>query len=390
MGVSADTADSCRLCGAGLPATVLVELASAPRGAQAFLTEAEAAGDAPIAITIRQCARCGLVQTSGEPVSNWQHVIRSGGYSASMRDVRRRQFKAFLAMAGRPGLRVLEAGSGPGENLAILAQLGASAYGVEASPANVAASAAGGLTVEQVFPTSGRTLRDGPFDAFVTTNVLEHAVDPRDFLAGVRDNLVADAIGLVEVPSLERMVERRRAYDVIADHLSYFTSETLRLALELSGFEVLEIRCDWWPDDLTAIVRLRPPTTFGSAQADLDRAVAAVRGFLDAHAGHGPVAVWGASHQALTLLALAGAADVAYVIDSAPFKQGRLTPATHLHVVAPAHLAVDPPAAVLVMAAGYSEEVAQELRMGHGYKRTVGVLRDGWVETIPIPGEGSA
>ena len=53
----------------------------------------------------------------------------------------------------------------------------------------------------------------------------------------------------------------------------------------------------------------------------------------------GPVAVWGASHQALTLLALARATNVAYVVDSAPFKQGRLTPATHLRVVAPAHLA---------------------------------------------------
>ena len=196
-------------------------------------------------------------------------------------------------------------------------------------------------------------------------------------------------MGLVEVPSFERMVERRRAYDVIADHLSYFTAETLRLALELSGFEVLEIRRDWWPDDLTAIVRLRPPTTFGSAQADLDRAVAAVRGFLDANAAAGPVAVWGASHQALTLLALAGATDVAYVIDSAPFKQGRFTPATHLRVVAPSHLAVDPPAAVLVMAAGYSDEVVRSLRTEHGYERTVGVLRDGWVELVPIPGDGS-
>ena len=111
--------------------------------------------------------------------------------------------------------------------------------------------------------------------------------------------------------------------------------------------------------------------------------MAAVRGFIDVHAGIGPVAVWGASHQALTLLALAGAADVSYVIDSAPFKQGRLTPATHLSVVAPTHLAVDPPAAVLVMAAGYSDEVARSLRTEHGYERTVGVLRDGWVEIVP-------
>ena len=77
-----------------------------------------------------------------EPVPNWQHVIRSGGYSPSMRDVRRRQFEASWRRPGVPGLRVLEAGSGPGDNLAILVECGVRAYGVEASPANVAACTA--------------------------------------------------------------------------------------------------------------------------------------------------------------------------------------------------------------------------------------------------------
>ena len=387
MGVSAGTG-ACRLCGADLPGPVLVELAAAPRGAQAFLTEEDAATDAPVAIAIRQCAACGLVQATSEPVPKWQYIIRASGYSPTMRDVRRRQFEAFLSRADMPGLRVLEAGSGPGDNLAILSECGAQAFGVEASPANVEACLSRGLVVENGYPARGRPLRDGPFDAFVTTNVLEHAVDPRNFLAGIRENLVVGAIGLVEVPSLERMVERRRPYDVIADHLSYFTAATLRLALELSGFQVLEISRDWWPDDLSAIVQVRAPAPFDGAQADLDRAVAAVRGFLDANSAAGPVAVWGASHQALTLLALAHATDVAYVVDSAPFKQGLLTPATHLRVVAPAHLTVERPAAVLVMAAGYSDEVVRLLRTDHGYRGRVGILRDGGVEAVPPEGDG--
>ena len=372
----------CRLCDVDLPATALVALPSAPRGAQAFLADEDAASDAPIVLEVRACMGCGLVQACNDPVPNWQHVIRSSGYSPAMRDVRRRQFEAFLGRDHRSGLRVLEAGSGPGDNLAVLAECGAQAFGVEASPTAARACSERGLSVEIAFPTRGRVLRNSPFDAFLTTNVLEHTVDPHDFLTGIRENLVDGAIGLVEVPSFERMVERGRVYDVIADHLSYFTSATLRLTLELSGFEVLDIGHEWWPDDLTAIVRVRASLAFDGAQAVLDQAVASVRGFLDEHARHGAVAVWGASHQALTLLALTRATEVAYVVDSAPFKQGRLTPATHLRVVAPSRLAEEPPAAVLVMAAGYSDEVASLLRAEHRYQGVVGVLRDGWVERL--------
>lgn len=387
MGVT-DLSEACRLCGAGLSATPLVELPAAPRGAQAFLSDKDVASDTPISIAVRQCVACGLVQATSEPVPNWQHVIRASGYSPTMREVRQRQFSALLAMADRRELRVLEAGSGPGDNLPILAKCGVSAFGVEASATNVEECLARGLVVELGYPTQGRALRHGPFDAFISTNVLEHAVDPRDFLAGVRANLLPGAIGIVEVPSLERMIEGERAYDVIADHLSYFTAETLRLALELSGFEVIEVSREWWPDDLSATVRVREPIVFDGGQAALDRTVAAVRGFLDRNAGSGPLAVWGASHQALTLLSLARATDAAYVVDSAPFKQGRLTPATHLRVVAPSHLAKEPPGAVLVMAAGYSEEVARILRTDHGYRGPIGVLRDGWIEGAPMDDSG--
>jgi hypothetical protein len=376
--------EPCRLCGVDLPTEAVITLPSAPRGAQAFLTDDATSTDRPIALAIRACIACGLVQACSDPVPNWQHVIRSGGYSLAMREVRRRQFASLLDRLDGVDPRLLEAGSGPGDNLDVLAEHGVRAFGVEASPAAVAASTERGLSVELAFPTRGRTLRDGPFDAFVTTNVLEHAVDPRDFLAGIRENLVDGAMGIVEVPSFERMLEQRRTYDFIADHLSYFTSDTLRLTLELSGFDVLDIGHDWWPDDLTATVRVRTPVSLDGAQADLDRAVAAVRSFIDDQAHLGAVAVWGASHQALTLLALAEATDVAYVVDSAVFKQGRRTPATHLRVEPPSRLAEAPPAAVLVMAAGYSDEVARLLREEHRYAGVVGVLRDGWVERLPL------
>ena len=355
----------------------------APKGAQAFLTSDQFSADAPITLDIRQCSDCGLVQACCPPVPNWQNVIRAAGYSPAMSELRRRQVRHFLENYASPGHRVLEAGCGSGDLLEVLRESGATPFGLEASLGAVQAGRARGLSIEHGYPASGQLIHDGPFDAFVTANVLEHAVDPRDFLAGLRQNLRPQAAGMIEVPSFERMLEQRRSYDFIADHLSYFTADTLRLALEMTGFEVVEVSRDWWVDDIVAFVRVRPLADWVGAQDELESTVTQIRAFLGDHARAGrSVAVWGASHQALTLLALAECERVAYVIDSAPFKQGLFTPATHLPVVGPAHLALDPPAAILVLAAGYSDEVVRSLRDEMHYRGKVGVLRGNRVELV--------
>ena len=76
---------------------------------------------------------------------------------------------------------------------------------------------------------------------------------------------------------------------------------------------------------------------------------------------------------ALALGDLGGA--IRYVVDSAPFKQNRFTPATHLPIVPPARLADDPPAAIIVMAASYSDEVVRLIREHHRLNLPVAILR---------------
>jgi hypothetical protein len=208
-------------------------------------------------------------------------------------------------------------------------------------------------------------------------NVLEHAPDPRGFLQGVAANLEPDGVGLVEVPSLDGMIRDGRAYDWVVDHISYFTARTLSLVLELSGFDVLDVSEAWRGYDIVARVRRRPPSAAPALARDLQALARALRRLLEREASRGRrVAVWGASHQALTLLAEAGAGPfVRYVVDSAAFKQGRLTPVTHLPIVAPDVLRSDPVDLVLVMAAGYSDEVRAQLRSDLGFTGDVRVLR---------------
>ena len=75
--------------------------------------------------------------------------------------------------------------------------------------------------------------------------------------------------------------------------------------------------------------------------------------------------------------------SIRYVVDSAPFKQGKFTPATHLPVVPPATLNTDPVEAVIVMAASYSDEVAGIIARDFGGRLKVAILRENGLE---IPG----
>src|SRR5205823_4435007 len=134
------------------------------------------------------------------------------------------------------------------------------------------------------------------------------------------------------------------------DHLLYFTRETLATTLSLAGFEVLEQTEVWHEYILSATVRKRAPHDLSA----LGETRLAMQRELDEYVRRFPekrVAIWGAGHQALALIALMNLGGaIRYVVDSAPFKQGRFTPATHLPIVPPDTLRTDPVSAVIVMA----------------------------------------
>ena len=80
-------------------------------------------------------------------------------------------------------------------------------------------------------------------------------------------------------------------------------------------------------------------------------------------AARGKVAIWGASHQGFSIAASLGLGDkICYIIDSAPFKQGHIAPASHIPIVSPDAAAADPATCILIVAPGYTEEIAARIR----------------------------
>ena len=160
------------------------------------------------------------------------------------------------------------------------------------------------------------------------------------------------------------MILRERLYaEFIQDHLLYFTEDTLRRTLEMCGFEVLSCASVWHGYVLSAEVRKRRRLDVSGFLTQQEKMRQSADAFLSEMEAEGRVtAVWGAGHQALADLALLGMAErIDCVLDSADFKQNKLTPATHIPIVAPSVLAAGRIGAVLVMAGSYSEEIVRIL-----------------------------
>ncbi len=379
----AGSINNCRVCGHEFFKEPLLLYENMPKAAQ-FLPDVESLeSDKGVDLEVCQCSGCGLVQLSNDPVPYYKDVIRAAAFSEEMKDFRRKQFDSFIQKYSLKRKKIIEIGCGRGEYLSLMQQFGVDAYGLEHLEESVTQCVNSGLKVSKGFiETTAYKADYGPFDAFFILNFLEHLPDPNSTIRGIYNNLTDDAIGLVEVPNFDMILRNKLFSEFISDHLFYFTRETLIVTLRLNGFEIIDCNEVWYDYIISVIIRKRKKldiSLFYKYQEQLrDEIEEYIRRYKDKR-----VAIWGAGHQALAVISLTKIADkIRYVVDSAPFKQGKYTPATHLPIVPPDKLYTDPVDAVIVMAASYSDEVARIIQQKFGGKINVAILRDFGLEVV--------
>ena len=348
------------MCGSQLSDKATLFYPAMPKSAQHFPTPETLAEDQPLDLKIVQCSSCDLVQLDNEPVSYYREVIRASAFSKEMGLFREQQFAGFIEQYELKNKKLVEIGCGRGEYLALLNKQGVDGYGLEYAENSVQQCLHNGLQVQQGYiEHSEYALNNSPFDAFFILNFLEHIPEPLSLLKGIAHNLSCGAIGMVEVPNFDMMIRENLFTEFVTDHLCYFTRDTLQLLLGLSGFEVLECKEVWDDYILSATVRKRESLDVSGFQLAHQTLTAELNAYIN-NFEVGQVAIWGAGHQALAVMALAGlSGKIKYVVDSAPFKQNKLTPGTHLPIVSPeVFFQDDAVKALIVMAAAYSDEVA--------------------------------
>lgn len=280
-----------------------------PRGAQLLPSRETMGVDTGIDLDIYQCSRCGLVQLDIDPVPYYAKAIRST--SDSMSQFREEQLSKFIKEFD--------------------------------------------LSRERIVNIVEDRELDSQFDAFLMFNFLEHLPNPNLSLLRIHNKLTENGVGIVEVPNFDMILQKNLFSEFIRDHLFYFTEDTLNLILRLNGFKILRMESIWKNYILSTIVQKQPKLNLDSFKIEENKLKDSILSYIKKF---NSVAIWGAGHQALTLMALYNLGDrISYVVDSSPFKQGRFTPVTHLPIVSPEKLKVSPVEAIIVIVAGFVSEV---------------------------------
>jgi 2-polyprenyl-3-methyl-5-hydroxy-6-metoxy-1,4-benzoquinol methylase len=356
-----------------------------PRAAQYFPSESELSDDSGIDLGVYQCASCGLVQLNSEPVWYFKEVITATSFSEETRKIRLGQMTEFVKKFNFSGKTMLEVGSGKGEMLDILEEAGINATGMEASKEAVEEGRAKGRRmIEGYIDDDHIDLSGNLYDGFVCFNFLEHVPDPASVIRKIYNNTTQDAVGFVTVPNLTYLLETKCHYEFVADHLSYFTESTLCFAFESNGFDVIDCRVINNDNDVSIFIKKKTALDLSGDFLETENLCLKLTELIATYTGQKKkVAVWGAGHRTLALLALGQVEDIEYVVDSAIFKQGKYTPVLHREIVSPEALVNRPVDLILVMVPGiYPDEVVSTIeQMGIG--SDVAVLRNHEVQMLP-------
>ena len=366
---------NCRVCGRAFSTEPLLRYQNMPAVAQNLPDAVTLKDDVGVDLEVYQCSGCGLTQLNSQPVDYYREVIRASGFSAEMKEFRAKQFTEFVKEHSLFGKKVVEIGCGKGEYLSIMKQSGANAFGIEYADDSVAHCVKNGLSVSKGFVASADyKIDNAPFDAFFILSFLEHLPDLNSVLRGIYNNLSDDAVGIVEVPNFDMILRDNLFSEFMRDHLFYFTKETLSAVLALNGFQFVSCEEVWHNYILSVVVKKIKKldlSAFAERQNQLKKEVQEYIGQFR------NVAVWGAGHQAFAIFSLLDLGDkIKYIVDSAVFKQGKYSPATHIPIVSPDILDSDPVDAIIVMVGSYCDEVVKIIRAKYNKNINVAVLKD--------------
>lgn len=271
---------------------------------QRLLREDEVVLDAPVDLSLYRCDVCSFVSLPTGPRDDYyDDYVNAPSTSPQVQAFLREQAQVFVERFNLQDKNVLDVGCGDGGFVAKLCEAGAIASGVEPSKTQRALALARGLNVIAGPLTCDHLLDGAPFDAFATRQVLEHIEDAHGFLAAIRAHLKPDGVGLVEVPNLDMLLAQDRFFDFIPEQVNYFSSPTLRLILEMAGFEVLAVDDVQDGEALPALVRNhRPPALNGLLQR-IEPLRVEITAFMKERRAMGErIAVWGPVARASTCL----------------------------------------------------------------------------------------
>lgn len=365
---------SCRLCKRERVFN-LIKLENFPKAAQFFLADPTESVDEAVTLEILQCSNCGLVQLANDPVDYYKDVITAASLSPASKLKISSEWGSLIEKYQLKNKTLFEVGAGRGDFLEVMLDIGFDASGLEHSSLNISECLSKGIRVSSGYLSDVDVVNK--YDLVVCNNFLEHQPDIDLFINKLRSCLKDDGYLYISVPNIKYLIDKGCLYEFVADHLVYFSRSTLNLAFSMNGFEILEGYEKNNGNDLVIFARPRALVDFNEGIENVNRIVQSMKTFADgAKSKNKRLAVWGAGHRALALMAICNLEQIEFVVDSAKFKQGKYTPILHKKIISPEELVESGCDVLLVMLPGdYSQQIKKFISEA-GLKCEVVVFND--------------
>jgi len=378
--------ERCLICGGG-SLELLISIPDVPTLCNRLCaSEAEAANAPRGDIRLSYCLDCGHVVNSA---FDQAQVSYDGRFENTLTfSPRYRQYAEVTAdrlinRYGLDGKRIVEIGCGSGDFLRLLCSAGNHGEGYDPSQPT-SRSRAGRGSVEIIGRNfAAEDVREADF--VCCRHVLEHLPEPMDLLRQLRESMAirADAVVFFEVPNGLFTLDRLGIWDIIHEHVSYFTPSSLVRAFLGAGFTVccaesafddqylwLEARVDGQASPSRSPKR-PPDPLYRSFSARFAEKIAQWRRRIDElRSDRRHVVIWGAGAKGvmfLNMLRVTSSAGIDCVVDVNPRKHGHFVPLMGQKIVGPDWLLQDPPDIVVVMNPEYEREVRSmidDMRIG--------------------------
>lgn len=386
----------CRHCQAEVTLP-FIDLETAPPSNSYLSATQLAAPEKWYPLRVLVCSACWLVQT--EDYAHFEELFSSDyAYFSSFSTSWLKHAEAYVEeVAERFGLgassHVIEVASNDGYLLQYVKARGIPCLGIEPTTSTAEAARAKGIEVIEEF--FGVALADQlvaagrAADLTAANNVLAHAPDINDFVAGFARLLKPQGVATFEFPHLMRLVSECQFDTIYHEHFSYLSLSAVRTIFERNGLAVFDVaEIPTHGGSLRVFAQRRDIGRFETSPAvgallarEAREGVTSIdyyRGFqqradrikddllvflIQAKRDGESIGAYGAAAKGNTLLNYAGVRSnlLPWVVDRNPAKQGKFLPGNRLPVVDEDHLRRAKPDYVLILPWNLRAEVVAQL-----------------------------
>jgi len=388
-------ATKCRVCSAE-PLVEVLDYGTVALADGFLNSAADAAGEVKYPLALCRCEGCGHLQINEivSPDLLFRNYIYLTGVGETVLVHAQQLYEAVvkaLGQSGKPRLRVVEAASNDGTVLSVFQRNGCEVLGVD--PARNIAKIANERGVETMAEFFDRDTaaavasRMPSADVVIARNVLAHVADLHGFVDGIRIVLGSGGVGVVEVPHALTMYDQLQYDQVFHEHIGYYSVEVLIALFRMHDLKVVRVEevaihggsvrvylvhenAARQPDkSVEHIVGEERNRGLGGLTAwrqfaqQVKKQKAALLDELRAVKARGQrIAAYGASGKGQAMLQFCGVDGnlLEYVVDKSAWKQGKLTPGTHIPVYATERLASDRPDVLLLSAWNLAGEIRRQ------------------------------